>query len=137
MRANSSDEQEIRHRIHRKEVILLVIIFIVIAIVAAVFYGRQQDAGDMVVVTVNNEEYGRYPLDQDQEVLIRVDEEHSNRLIIKDGQADVTEATCPDHLCVNMKSISMEGESIVCLPNRVIVEIDSNTSHTNLDTMAQ
>ena len=33
------------------------------------------------------------------------------------------DATCPDHICVNQKEISKTGETIVCLPNKVIVEI--------------
>ena len=37
----------------------------------------------------------------------------------------MTSADCPDHLCVKQKAISKEGESIICLPNKVIVEVDS------------
>ena len=36
------------------------------------------------------------------------------------------EADCPDQLCVHQKKISMNHESIICLPNRVVVEIESS-----------
>ena len=47
----------------------------------------------------------------------------TNHLIIKDGQADMIEADCPDQICVEHISISKNKETIVCLPNKVIVEI--------------
>ena len=44
-------------------------------------------------------------------------------LIIKDGEAYMQEADCPNQICVHHSPISHKGESIVCLPNRVIIEI--------------
>lgn len=47
----------------------------------------------------------------------------TNTLVIKGGVADMTSADCPDHLCVKQKAISKEGESIICLPNKVVVTV--------------
>ena len=47
---------------------------------------------------------------------------------IKDGEADMISADCPDKLCVHQKAISKDGESIICLPNQVVVEIESSES---------
>ena len=68
---------------------------------------------------------GTYPLSVDREVEIVTGEngEERNLLVIKDGKATVTAATCPDGICTSHKPISREGESIVCLPNRVEVRI--------------
>lgn len=44
-------------------------------------------------------------------------------LIIKEGEAYMQEADCPNQICVHHSPISHKGESIVCLPNRVIIEI--------------
>lgn len=44
-------------------------------------------------------------------------------LVIKDGEANMQEADCPNQICVHHSPISHKGETIVCLPNRVIVEI--------------
>lgn len=121
----------------KKEVLLLVVIFVVILIIALVFYGRTREDGDKVIVTVDNQVYGTYSLTENQEVDIEIDGVVTNHLVIKDGLADVTDANCPDHLCVNMKSISKDGETIVCLPNKMIVEIESQSNQQELDTMAQ
>ena len=101
-------------------------LFIVaIVCVAGIFWlGRMLLAGqgnEVVIVTVDGKVYGTYNLFQDQEVDIN----DSNVLIIKDQVADMTEANCPDKLCVHQKSISKDGESIICLPNKVIAEVHS------------
>ena len=44
---------------------------------------------------------------------------------IKDGQADITKASCPDKICVDQRPVSRQGESLVCLPNKVVVEIEN------------
>ena len=51
-----------------------------------------------------------------------------NTLVIRDGKADVTDAGYPDRICVNMRSISFEGETITCLPNRLVVKIEGGES---------
>lgn len=47
----------------------------------------------------------------------------TNLLIIQGGEAWVEEASCPDGLCKNMGKISQVGQSVICLPNKVVVEI--------------
>ena len=47
----------------------------------------------------------------------------TNRLIIKDNYADVTDASCPDKLCVHQKKINRTNETIVCLPNKLVIKI--------------
>jgi hypothetical protein len=44
-------------------------------------------------------------------------------VVIEDGKARVTESACPNHVCIDMGSISHPGELIVCVPNKVIVTI--------------
>ena len=81
---------------------------------------------------MNKKVYGVYDLSVDQEIEI-MDEDGKliNKLIIKDGFADMVEAECPDLLCVHQKAISKSKESIVCLPNRVVVTVLSE--ETDLD----
>ena len=69
--------------------------------------------------------YGIYPLHTDLTLSIRTGEsgEEENLLVIRDGQAYVESATCPDGICAAHKPISREGESIVCLPHRVVITV--------------
>lgn len=47
----------------------------------------------------------------------------TNHIVIKDGTVRVTEASCPDKVCVNQGAIRRTGEAIICLPNRMIARI--------------
>ncbi len=78
--------------------------------------------GAAVVVTVDGEEWGAYSLNEDSEILIET-ERGKNLLVIKDGYADITEASCPDGLCARQHKINESGESLVCLPNKVTVTV--------------
>ena len=64
-----------------------------------------------------------FSLDADQEYLLHVEDDSFNRLVIRDGSAWISEASCPDKLCVHQGKIRNEGEMIVCLPNRMIAKI--------------
>ena len=86
------------------------------------------------VVEVDGQEQGRYPLDQDTSVEIRLEDGSYNLLEIKDGKADITEASCPDKICVDHRPVSRRGESLVCLPNKVVVEIE-NGQEAEVDGM--
>ena len=109
----------------RKDIIFLVVVFIGLAGIAAGFYLTHQNTGASVEVTVDGKVYGTYPIDEDDEIPIRKDGKTTNLLVIKDGKADVTEADCPDKLCVHQKAISKTNETIVCLPDKVVITIEN------------
>lgn len=81
-------------------------------------------------ITVEGEEYGRYPLNQDQVISIG----HTNTCEIKDGKVSMTHANCPDKLCLTFKKIGNKGGTIVCLPNQVVLEIV--TDQAEVDSIA-
>ena len=86
------------------------------------FYFFRGAEGGRAKVTVDGRHYGTYALDKDQEIEIVVGEK-VNVLRIENGKADMIEASCPDLLCVHQKAIFRQRETIVCLPNKVVVEI--------------
>ncbi len=85
------------------------------------------------------------PLIDDQEELTRNNTDLNsgswyNVLLIKDGQASMTEADCPDLICVHHKPVSREGETIVCLPHKLVVEVtgkDSGPSDPGRETSTE
>jgi len=78
--------------------------------------------GSVAVVTVAREEYGRYSLDRDRTVEI-FREGHRNIVEISGGKVRMDSADCPEKLCVKQGWISREGETVVCLPHQVVVEV--------------
>lgn len=76
-----------------------------------------------VVVAIDGQEAAVFPLSGSEDVIIDGYQGGFNHLIIKDGEAVLTEADCPDLRCTRMGPISEPGEWMVCLPHRVTVTI--------------
>ncbi len=83
--------------------------------------------GDTVVITVNGEETGRYPLGEDREIPIRQGDS-VNVVAIENGAVRMAEANCSGHECIRQGRIAKNGGSIICLPHRVVAEIVSEDS---------
>lgn len=84
--------------------------------------------GNKVVVIIDNVESATYSLDEDISTIIEGVDGGTNTLLIENGKADIIHASCPDKLCVNQHGVSRTGESIVCLPNKVVVKVISSSS---------
>ena len=103
--------------------IILVVLILFVAGGVWLLHEVLKDAGSGVaVIRVNGEIEGPYPLSEDREISINGG---TNILRIRNGKAKMIEADCPDQLCVNQRAVSADNESIICLPNKVIVEIQS------------
>lgn len=110
-------------KILRKGDFVLFFFFLAAAIlIAAAPLVRPARAAQYVRITTGGTEYGVYPLDQDAE--IEIDQNgHKNIVVIEDGQVHMDYSDCHNQICVDTGRISRTGETIVCLPNRVVAEI--------------
>ena len=100
--------------------IILVVALLAVAIVILVITGSHGTEGSFVSVMLQNDEIARYSLSIDGIYAINGG---TNTIEIKDGKVRMLEAQCPNHLCVHQGWISLEGQSIVCLPNEVTVSV--------------
>lgn len=116
----------------KNDFILIIIILAITGLVCCFSMITRKNAtteGAKVVVTIDGREYGVYPLNEDMSETIELKDGTSNTLVIKDGYADITQATCPDQICVNHIHIHYDGETIVCLPNKLVIEIVDGTEN--------
>ncbi len=60
-----------------------------------------------------------------------------NLVEIGDGEVRVIEASCPDELDVKQGAISSPGEVIVCLPNRLVIEIKGSKKSEDVDYISR
>ena len=109
----------------KKADIVLLIIILAVGSPLSVLSLTAGTAGDKVQISADGEVYGIYPLDMDREIEVTEDG-HTNHITIKDGQVSMSYSTCLNQICVNTGAISETKDAIVCLPNRVVVEIISS-----------
>lgn len=117
--------------------------FILIAVVAAAagillffLYGINGNSGAYVRLEIDGKVVDTLPLDVDTTREIETGDDGKNTLVIKDGYAKMVEANCPDGLCTNQKRISRSGESIICLPHKVVVSVIDDSKDEQIDAVA-
>ena len=103
----------------RKEGILL--FFLIAAALAGILLiqWRKHSApsASRIRVEIGGQLFGEYDLSENQQI----DLDGHNLLQVQNGSAFMTEADCPDQLCIRNFRIDHVGDTIVCLPNRVVV----------------
>lgn len=107
----------------RRDLILLLVILAVGLAGILFLYSRPAAANGEAEVSVDGKVVMTLPLSEDTEVMISGFNGGENLLVIWDGKAQIKSASCPDGVCVRHYAISRDGESIICLPNRVVVTI--------------
>lgn len=108
--------------LRRGDFLLLFFFLAAAALIAAVPLLHPAAEAGKVRITCRGEEYGVYALNEDRTIEV-VREGHSNVVSIQSGTVHMKSADCHNQVCVDTGVISRTGETIVCLPNRVVVEI--------------
>lgn len=98
----------------------LVTFFLLLAGVLFIVLRMNQDEGTGVIIRVDGQEVARYSFSQEGRYELNGG---TNILMIEDGNAWLTDADCPDKLCVRQGKISVSGQVITCLPNRLTVTV--------------
>ena len=133
----------------RKADIILFIALVVMGLAASAaltFSHGEAGSGARVIIESGGDLYARYPLSEDRTVVVPAPDQngadapasdpdddtsaqydHYNIVVISGGRVSVTEASCKNQVCVKHGEISRTGESIVCLPNRLVVRIEGGS----------
>ena len=102
----------------RRDVIFIAALLIISALLFIFLHHNEAGAG--VVVRVEGNEIARYSLSEDGTYPLNGG---TNILVIENGEAYLSDADCPDRLCVRQGSVKYTGECITCLPNKLTVTV--------------
>ena len=124
-------------RVGRNDLIFFLVVIGLIFIISVGIRMIPKKNGVYLVVTIDNQIYGSYSLEKDQQIDIKdSDGVITNSIGISNGKVSMIEANCPDQICVHHKEIEYGNETIICLPNKVILSIES-TENSKIDVIAQ
>lgn len=102
------------------------ILVIVVLLIAGVMYGAihfiQKGEASTVKISVDGKVYGKYSINKDKIIDIKTSKGR-NVINIHNGYVEMEEADCPDKYCIKQGKIKNTGQTIVCLPHKVVVEI--------------
>lgn len=118
----------------KKADIFLAVMLVAAGLAMSYFFSFGRSSGDTLLITVNGETFGSYSLFEDREVVIERNR-HTNKITIKNGTVSMDFSDCPGQDCVRQRAISQTGESIICLPHQILLEITGGTGE--YDTIAR
>ncbi|MGM9632322.1 MAG: NusG domain II-containing protein [Eubacteriales bacterium] len=104
----------------KKQDFILIGAIVAVALILLLLVSLNQEEGAGVIIKINGEEVARYSLSTDGEYALNGG---TNILVIKDGEAYLKDANCPDGRCVKRGKISKTGQVITCLPNKLTVTV--------------
>nr|WP_314278503.1 NusG domain II-containing protein [uncultured Peptostreptococcus sp.] len=110
----------------KRDIILFIIIAIVIVQAVLINKYINSGQGDRVEVYVENKLYNTYPLDKEKRVQIKEKNGRINNIYIHNRGVEMTQANCPDKVCIHTGFINKPGQSIVCLPHKINIKIVSD-----------
>lgn len=118
----------------KKADIALFFIILIFGLVVSYLTFTGNVKGDNVKVTVDGKVYGIYPLAENREIEVSQNG-RVNNIIIKDGVVSMAYSSCSNQICVSTKPVSHTKDSIVCLPNKVLVEIEAKNGGGDIDVI--
>ena len=130
-----SSHQNSTANLWKNDIMLFLVILIVSALLLLVFRDRNHITGSYAVVSVDGSRYTSIPLSEDNTIAITTDH-GTNIVCVSSGEVSVIEADCPDKICVDHAAIKYSGESIVCLPHRLVVTVEG-TKEAEFDAVSQ
>lgn len=110
----------------KKSDIVLMVMIVIIGSLSGIYLSLGKTAGDEVEIKIDNRVYGTYRLDLDRTIVVK-GSNGKNIVTIKNGSVKMSSASCKNQVCVHHSPISKVGESIICLPNKVIVKIKGSS----------
>lgn len=76
-------------------------------------------------ITISGKHYKTVPLSshKGEDSFVIKDKFGKNTVIVRDNSIAIIDADCPDKVCIQPGFISKPGDSIVCLPHQLMIEI--------------
>lgn len=120
----------------KAELILVIGLVIVAGCIYLYLHYAGAAKGAKVQILVDGEVTQEYDLFSSQKVAIETENGGQNMLVIDNGECYLDDANCPDKLCVKQGVISKSGQSIICLPHKVVITIEG-ADEAEVDTIAK
>ena len=99
--------------------------------------GKYHSSGGDAVIYVDGIERERFKLLENIESRVETDLGY-NIVAVEDGKVFVKDANCRDRICVNSAAIYKKRQSIVCLPHKLVIEIEGeDIEESDIDSIVR
>lgn len=111
---------------------LIVVIILAVAVISWFGINKLSELKDdrKVVIEINGSVYEKIPMKagmEKQDIHIELENGNHIDIVVEETGAYVEDVVCPDKICQKTGVVSKADQSIVCLPNRVVIYIEGKT----------
>ena len=110
--------------------VVLAVVVLAAAVAVLVWRGGHADGPVMAAVSVDGVEYEAVPIEELAEQTINANG-YTLKIAATEGEIWVEASDCPTQDCVHTGHISRSGQSIVCLPARVIITLEGSADNSD------
>ena len=107
----------------KRDMILAAAILLIAAAVFGFNYVPHRPPAATAQISVDGKVVEILDLSKDTQLTVTSPGGGTNHLIVKDGEIWCSEASCPDKVCVHQGKKHLSSDTIVCLPNKMVVTI--------------
>ena len=118
----------------RFDMYVIIAVVVITGLLFTTFALQSKDHPE-VVISLKGEEYARVPLDGKEHVYEIATELGYNKIIVDHNGVHIEEADCPDHDCIAIGTLNRVGQSVICAPHYLVIEI-VGSNQAELDGMA-
>ncbi|MEG0829261.1 MAG: NusG domain II-containing protein [Anaerovoracaceae bacterium] len=106
----------------KKADIILGVILILFGLATSFVLAADKGPGQDVSIQLNGKDYAIYSLAENKSFTVK-EGNSINKINIKDGEVSMTYSNCKNHDCIKQGKISKAPESIICLPHKLVIQI--------------
>ena len=108
---------------NKKDLLFIAAILLAAGLAFLFFRPQPSESLSRAEISVDGKAVMELDLSEDQVLTVDGAGGGYNRIQVRDGAVSVLEASCPDKVCVHTGTVRYPGETIVCLPNRMIITV--------------
>lgn len=108
---------------NKKDLLFITAILLAAGLAFLFFRPQPSESLSRAEISVDGKTVMELDLSEDQVLTVDGASGGYNRIQVRDGAVSVLEASCPDKVCVHTGTVRYPGETIVCLPNRMIITV--------------
>lgn len=113
------------YRLSKFDIILIILaVFFSIISIPGVTRGSRSSDAKVALINIEGKLYQRVDLKEDKIITLPVHNE-AMQVEVKGGKIRVVKSDCPRQICVFQGAIAYPRQTIVCVPNKVLIEVKS------------
>lgn len=109
-------------RVRAADIILIAVITVSSLLFLTIPSLTRNETGAEAEIILNGKTYAVLPLDKDTRLEIK----NVGTVVVSGGSVHIENASCKDKLCEKTGSINHKNQTIICLPNKLIIRIISD-----------